>query len=91
MSGTERWLIRGRVQGVGYREWMVDAARRTGVRGYVRNLPNGTVEAIVSADQVDALDRLATLCRAGPDAASVQSLDRSPAAGRDLPAFFERR
>lgn len=90
MSTTERWIITGRVQGVGYREWLVDAARQASVRGHVRNRDDGTVEAIVSA--ADArLEDLAALARVGPRSAIVSSLDRSPIAERELPPEFERR
>lgn len=90
MSTTERWIIAGQVQGVGFREWLVDAARRASVRGHVRNRGDGTVEAIVSSDGAK-LDELAALARVGPAAASVSSLDRSTVAERELPPLFERR
>lgn len=90
MNKTERWIIAGRVQGVGFREWLVDAAHGDSVRGYVRNREDGTVEAIVSANDAK-LDELAARARIGPPAASVSSLDRSPVLERNLPPLFERR
>lgn len=44
MGVAKHYLIRGRVQGVGYRFFAQDAAERRGIRGYVRNLPGGEVE-----------------------------------------------
>ena len=47
---ARRLVIHGRVQGVGYRYAMVDAAERCGVAGWVRNRRDGTVEAFVQGD-----------------------------------------
>ena len=92
MSVVERWVVAGRVQGVGFRAWMAAAARRAGVRGHVRNLPDGTVEVIVVADDRQTLDRLAVAARVGPDTARVAAIDRSAhALVRPPPAAFEQR
>ncbi len=66
-------LIEGRVQGVGYRDWMVAKARALGVSGWVRNRADGAVEALVSGD-VPAVEELARLCRRGPRLAEVSSI-----------------
>jgi len=47
---AKRVVIAGRVQGVGYRDWMVARAREIGLSGWVRNLPDGSVEALVAGD-----------------------------------------
>jgi acylphosphatase len=65
--------IRGRVQGVGYRDAMVDAASAFRVTGWVRNRPDGTVEALVQGD-ADAVERLVAWCRRGPPAARVTAV-----------------
>lgn len=76
---TERWLVRGRVQGVGYREWMVREAGRHAVAGWVRNRDEGHVEALVHGEAV-AVARLLEACRRGPPLASVAALERESAA-----------
>lgn len=71
---ARRLLIRGRVQGVGYRYWMVDAAEARGIRGWVRNRRDGSVEAFVQGDDAD-VEAIVASCRRGPPAAHVASVD----------------
>lgn len=68
-----RLLISGRVQGVGYRISTLEAAQRLSLRGWVRNLPDGRVEAVLEglADPVLTLIRW---CKQGPPAADVHSV-----------------
>ncbi|SET69054.1 acylphosphatase [Oceanicella actignis] len=68
-----RLTIRGRVQGVGYRAWAAGRGRALGLRGWVRNLPDGAVEAVAAGDP-EALRAFAEACRAGPPAARVDSV-----------------
>jgi acylphosphatase len=74
-----RLLIDGRVQGVGYRQWMAGAARGLGLRGFVRNLSDGRVEAIVAGPE-DKIEELARRAERGPRAARVAHVAREPAA-----------
>ena len=67
---TVRLRITGRVQGVGYRAWAVETARRLGLRGWVRNRADGSVEALVSGDE-DAVAAMIEACHQGPFAARV--------------------
>jgi acylphosphatase len=69
-----RLRIRGRVQGVGFRYWTVRQARQLGLRGWVRNRADGSVEA-VAAGPKEALDAFVSACRIGPRGARVDSLD----------------
>ena len=62
--------IRGRVQGVGYRAWLEDQARASGLDGWVRNRRDGTVEALFSGAHEDVAAILAA-CHDGPRAAIV--------------------
>lgn len=87
------WLVRvrGRVQGVGFREACVDQATLLGVTGWVRNRFDGSVEALLQG-RVEQLARMRDwLCR-GPPAARVEELTES-AVETPLPRFdrFERR
>ena len=70
--------ISGRVQGVGYRAWAVRTAARLGVRGWVRNRADGTVEALIIGD-APALAAMVEACRQGPRAATVRDVAVSEA------------
>ena len=70
---ARRLVIRGRVQGVGYRMAMTDAAVALGVNGWVRNRRDGTVEALVQGDDA-AVERLLAWCRRGPPGARVTAI-----------------
>jgi acylphosphatase len=67
-------IIRGRVQGVGFRYSAVREARRLGVSGYVSNTPDGSVEVVAEGDSA-ALDRLLRWLRTGPSMAHVDGVD----------------
>jgi acylphosphatase len=71
---AKRLIISGRVHGVGYRQWMVEAARSLGVSGWVRNRMDGTVEALVAGDTA-AVEELLRACRRGPRLAVVSQID----------------
>ena len=72
-----RLLIEGRVQGVGYRWFATRAARELGVRGWVRNLGDGRVEAQVAASAAVLEDLLGRL-RRGPVHARVDRIELEP-------------
>ena len=72
-------MIGGRVQGVGFRMFAESAAGREGVHGYVRNLDDGRVEALVEGDQA-SVDRVELALRRGPSGARVESFEVEPAA-----------
>lgn len=73
--------IRGLVQGVGYRWSLVQAARRLGITGWVRNRHDGSVEAMV-AGAPGALDDLVAWARKGPSGARVDDVAIEPGSGR---------
>ena len=64
MRVARRYVITGRVQGVGFRYFTQDAALREGVTGWVRNLPDGRVEALVEGD-AEAVTRVERAVRSG--------------------------
>ena len=66
----KRLIIEGRVQGVWFRESTRRQAVSLGVSGWVRNRPEGTVEALLEGPR-DAVARLVDWCRKGPSAADV--------------------
>jgi acylphosphatase len=77
---TRRLSIRGRVQGVGYREAMRREARRLGVTGWVRNRHDGSVEAVVQGTP-EAVDALMQWVHQGPPLAVVLRVEAMPADG----------
>ena len=72
MIVARRFVIGGRVQGVGYRVFAEAKAAVEGVHGYVRNLDDGRVEALVEGDE-DSVDRIEMALRRGPAGARVDT------------------
>jgi acylphosphatase len=85
-----RLIIEGRVQGVGYRYWMVGEAGARGLDGWVRNLPDRTVEALVSGPS-DAVDSMIVACRQGPALASISAIREFPADPPEASGFRQVR
>jgi acylphosphatase len=85
---TRRLTIRGRVQGVWFRESMRLEAERLGVTGWVRNRLDGTVEAVIQG-QARALEAMIAWARRGPEAAEVAEVEVADAQG-DFPSFEKR-
>jgi acylphosphatase len=83
---ARRLVISGRVQGVGYRDWMTSQARRRGVHGWVRNRPDGTVEALVHGE-AEAVADLLRVCRRGPPLADVTGIAETLADPPQEPGF----
>jgi acylphosphatase len=77
---TRRLLIRGRVQGVWFRESMRREADALGVTGWVRNRTDGRVEALVQGPP-PALEAIIAWARRGPEAANVEGVEVEEAAG----------
>ena len=76
-------MIRGRVQGVGFRYWTMREAIRLGVTGWVRNRRDGSVEALF-AGPADVVARMMTRCRTGPESACVDVLEEQPVTANAL-------
>ncbi len=87
---ARRVVVRGVVQGVGFRYHTLDRARLCGLVGWVRNLPDGTVEAWVQGDEARVAEMLDWL-RHGPRSARVERIDVDDAALDELTTFEIRR
>lgn len=74
MAVRRRVIVRGVVQGVGFRFFVAREARRLGIAGFVRNLPDGTVETELEGDET-AIERMLDAVREGPPGARVDALE----------------
>ena len=74
MSVVRHVIVRGRVQGVGYRMWTEDLAERLGLEGWVRNRREGSVEAVFAGSE-QAVSAAIEACRTGPRGARVDAVD----------------
>jgi acylphosphatase len=79
MTGALNLRIEGRVQGVGYRAWLEGKAAAQGLRGWVRNRRDGSVEAFISGP-APVVAEMIEACRRGPRLATVTNLAATPAA-----------
>jgi acylphosphatase len=71
---TVRLLIAGKVQGVGYRAWASRIGVSLGLRGWLRNRADGTVEVLATGEE-DAVAEMTEACRHGPSDARVDSIE----------------
>ncbi len=74
MVAARQWFVSGRVQGVGFRFFAEEQARRENLHGHVRNLANGCVEVVAEGDD-EALVRFERAIRRGPAGARVDACD----------------
>ncbi|MDX2121038.1 MAG: acylphosphatase [Gemmatimonadota bacterium] len=73
---TRRWLVSGRVQGVGFRYFVLREAAGRGLRGWTRNLPDGQVEVVAAGDAA-SLDGLRSALQRGPRHAEVMGVEET--------------
>jgi acylphosphatase len=78
MLQAKRWFIAGRVQGVGFRWFVMREAETLGLRGYTQNLEDGRVE-VYAIGTTEALNELAARLRLGPRQADVRAVQESEA------------
>lgn len=90
MTVARHILVRGRVQGVFFRDWTERMARESGIAGWVRNRLDGSVE-IVAEGEAEAIERFVASCRQGPPAARVEAIEEAAIAAGDLQGFERRR
>ncbi|MDE3059814.1 MAG: acylphosphatase [Pseudomonadota bacterium] len=76
MSHTVRAVIKGRVQGVGYRSWAIGTASELRLQGWVRNRSDGTVEAVFSGEG-EQVSAMLEACWEGPILAQVENVETS--------------
>jgi acylphosphatase len=81
-----RVVVRGRVQGVWFRQSTREHARSHGVAGWVRNLPDGTVEAVLEGP-TKAVQRMVRFCETGPARADVDRIEQHDEAPEGLSGF----
>ena len=87
MQVGKRFVVAGRVQGVGFRYFARDAALREGIAGTVQNLDDGRVEVVASGD-AEAMTRFEIALRRGPAGARVQEVQVEPGPpGAGVPDF----
>lgn len=85
---TKKFVVSGRVQGVGFRYFVVREAEALGLAGWVRNLPDGRVEALFEGER-PALDKMLAWCHKGPPYAYVHKVETDWQAYRgDLADFL---
>ncbi len=82
-----RVVIKGRVQGVGFRYWTQDQARHLGLDGWVRNRRDGSVEALFAGPEAAVREMLAA-CWRGPTFSRVTDVTEEDAEDEDAPIGF---
>lgn len=86
---TLHLLITGRVQGVGFRDWLIQDATQLGLTGWVRNKDSDVVEAVISGAN-EAVDLCVQHCRQGPALAAVNDVSISEVPPPSEPGFTRK-
>jgi acylphosphatase len=90
MKVARRYVVTGRVQGVGFRWFTHDAAAREGIHGWVRNLADGRVEVVAEGD-AESMLRFEAAVRRGPGGARVEDVETDEQAPAGRTTGFEIR
>ena len=85
-KSARRWIVRGRVQGVGFRYFAQNSALSLGLTGYARNLDDGDVE-VYAAGPESALSDLAARLHLGPSHAEVRGVEEQEASVKQYGSF----
>jgi acylphosphatase len=83
-------VVSGRVQGVGFRAFVAEEARRQGVSGWARNLADGRVE-VLAHGAAPAVEAIIAACRTGPASAEVSGIETSEAEKPAMAGFMIRK
>ncbi len=89
MQARKRVIVRGRVQGVFFRDTTRQRAEAAGVAGWVRNTPEGTVEAVFEGEP-EAVEQMVEFCRRGPGRSEVTGIDAEEEQPEGLSGFEVR-
>ena len=84
---ARRLIISGRVQNVGYRDWLAHEASQVGLSGWVRNRSDGAVEALLYGE-TDVVEELLRACRRGPRLAEVTTIEEFMAEPPEAEGFL---
>lgn len=87
---TQRIFVSGKVQNIGFRNWVIGRAREFGVTGWVRNLHDGRVEVLVAGDD-NATNALIEACRVGSPHSRVDHVEARPEDMEKPPKGFTKR
>ncbi|WP_448664557.1 acylphosphatase [Sphingomonas sp. CJ20] len=90
IMASKRIIVSGRVQGVGYRDWVVRTAQRNGLTGWVRNTKDGRVEILASGED-EPLSALVEAAREGPEMAKVTNVEAFAADDEKAHKGFTKR
>ena len=83
-------VVKGRVQGVFFRASTLERAQELGLRGWVRNRPDGAVELVAEGDEASVAN-LVAWCHQGPPSARVESVDVRPDSSNEVLQGFRLR
>ncbi len=89
MSATQRVFVSGRVQNIGYRDWVIRKAQALGITGWVRNRRDGRVELLVVGEDA-ASDAMIEALREGPPLARVDHVEAHVDSERPPKGFTKR-
>jgi acylphosphatase len=84
---SRRYIITGRVQGVGFRYFVYEAAQQLGITGWVKNRFDGAVEIHAEGDDAEKMSTFFALINAGPPMAMVENLEARDEAGQGCTHF----
>lgn len=89
MNVMRKLLVSGKVQNVGYRNWVIGRANALQLTGWVRNLADGRVEMLLVGGD-EEVDAMTQACREGPQHAQVDNVESLPADERQPKGFTKR-
>lgn len=86
MKKAAKITVKGNVHGVFYREYVREHAEKLGLKGFVRNIENGSVEVVIEGD-IEKVDEMFNLCKTGPKHAVINSTEIVETSFQDFKDF----